>query len=122
MGCGSGRFLERLQESGWEVEGVEPANVPAQRCRDRGLNVHLGHFESLKLDDESFDAVFAWMVIEHLHDPAAALREIHRLLKPDGTVAGGLLVFIDDAATVPDRDLALNNASTITLLTAISGG
>ncbi len=44
------------------------------------------------------------------------------LLKPDGTIAGGLLVSIDDVVAVPDRDLPLNANSTITLLTAISGG
>jgi len=44
------------------------------------------------------------------------------LLKSDGTIAGGLLVSIDDEAVVSERDLALDAGSTITLLTAISGG
>ncbi len=84
VGCGSGRFLERLQECGWDAEGIEPAEVPASRCRERGLRVHVGGFESLKSAGDRFDAIFAWMVIEHLHDPAAALREMRRLLKADG--------------------------------------
>ncbi|NOZ39567.1 MAG: MoaD/ThiS family protein [Planctomycetes bacterium] len=44
------------------------------------------------------------------------------LFKPDGTIAGGLLISIDDEAAVPDPDLALKAGSTVTLLTAISGG
>jgi SAM-dependent methyltransferase len=32
----------------------------------------------------SFDACFAWMVVEHLHDPLATLREVRRLLRDDG--------------------------------------
>jgi SAM-dependent methyltransferase len=31
-----------------------------------------------------FDACFAWMVVEHLHDPLATLREMRRLLADDG--------------------------------------
>lgn len=84
VGCGSGRFLQKLRESGWDVTGIEPAERPARRCRERGLHVHTGTLESVHLDSASFDAVFAWMVVEHLHDPAAALREMRRLLKPDG--------------------------------------
>ena len=44
------------------------------------------------------------------------------LLKPDGSIAGGLLVSIDEVVAVSDRDLPLSANSTITLLTAISGG
>ncbi|MGD9855724.1 MAG: class I SAM-dependent methyltransferase [Planctomycetaceae bacterium] len=84
VGCGSGRFLDQLQASGWEAEGIEPAEAPARRCQERGLNVHIGDLESVKLDAGQFDVVFAWMVVEHLHDPEAALREMRRLLKSDG--------------------------------------
>lgn len=84
LGCGSGRFLERLVAAGWDAVGIEPAEAPARRCRERGLNVHIGDLTSAKLDDASFDAVFAWMVIEHLHDPLAAILRVRRLLKPQG--------------------------------------
>ena len=35
----------------------------------------------------SFDAVFAWMVVEHLHDPVATLRFARELLKPGGILS-----------------------------------
>ncbi len=44
------------------------------------------------------------------------------LLKPDGSVAGGLLVLIDDAAAGADCELAIADGATVTLLPAISGG
>jgi SAM-dependent methyltransferase len=37
------------------------------------------------LPDAEFDAVFAWMVVEHVHDPPGTLKRILRLLKPAGT-------------------------------------
>ncbi len=84
LGCGNGRFMELLNEQGWETEGIEPAETPARRCIDRGLNVRLGEFEAMALDDGVYDVVFAWMVIEHLHDPALAICKIREVLKPEG--------------------------------------
>ena len=86
LGCGAGGYLDRLREAGWQVEGVEPADAPAARCRARGLSVRTGGVETAVLDPESFDLVVAWMVIEHLHDPAAALRQIRTWLRPGGTL------------------------------------
>ena len=38
----------------------------------------------LPFADASFDIVTAWMVVEHIDDPAFYAREIHRILKPGG--------------------------------------
>lgn len=84
IGCAHGGFLDRLRKEGWQVQGVEFSAEAAQRAAARGLEVHVGTLESAELPGEQFDAVFLWMVLEHLHDPAATLREIRRVLKPDG--------------------------------------
>jgi SAM-dependent methyltransferase len=34
--------------------------------------------------DETFDVVFSWSVFEHVEQPIAMLREVRRILKPDG--------------------------------------
>jgi molybdopterin converting factor small subunit len=60
------------------------------------------------------------VVLDEIAQQHADVRDY--LLKPDGTIAGGLLVSIEDVVAVPDRDLPLSANSTITLLTAISGG
>jgi len=85
FGCGSGRYLDQLQAAGWQVEGIEPADEPARRCRERGLAVTTGSIEAAALQERSYDLIVAWMVVEHLHDPAAVLRQIRTLLKPGGT-------------------------------------
>lgn len=86
IGCGSGRYLQKLQQAGWEAEGIEPAAAPSARSRQRGLAVRTGGLEDFQLADDHYDAVVSWMVLEHLHDPAAALRKIHRTLKPTGAL------------------------------------
>ncbi len=86
LGCAGGRFLEILRRQGWQAEGLELAEAPVAEARRRGFRVHQGAFRPGLYEAASFDAVFAWMVLEHLHDPPGALREIHRLLKPGGRV------------------------------------
>jgi len=84
LGCADGRFLERLAREGWEAEGIEPAEEPARRTQARGLTVHFGRLEPGAFPAGSFDAVFAWMVLEHVHEPLATLREIRRVMKDSG--------------------------------------
>jgi ubiquinone/menaquinone biosynthesis C-methylase UbiE len=46
-----------------------------------------GDVYSLEFEDGSFDVVHAHQVLQHLSDPVAALREVHRVLAPGGTLA-----------------------------------
>jgi SAM-dependent methyltransferase len=84
LGCSDGRFLEELRGAGWDAVGVELSAEPAQRARQRGFTVHQGMLEPGMFPAGGFDACFAWMVVEHLHDPLATLREMRRLLADDG--------------------------------------
>ena len=84
LGCSDGRFLEELGRAGWDAVGVEPSVEPARRAQQRGLAVHDGTLQPGMFPAGSFDACFAWMVVEHLHDPLATLREVRRLLAEDG--------------------------------------
>jgi SAM-dependent methyltransferase len=90
IGCATGQFLAYLRDTArWQVLGIEPSESAARYARDTfRLEVHCGDVRSAHLPDQSIDAVTMWDVLEHLHDPCAELREIRRILKPDG-----LLVF-----------------------------
>jgi SAM-dependent methyltransferase len=85
IGCAGGAFLETLRARGWRVTGVEPSAAAARQAQQKGFDIHVGTFESAALPDAQFDAVFAWMVVEHVHDPPGTLKRILQLLKPGGT-------------------------------------
>lgn len=85
VGCGSGEFLVKMRELGWDVLGVEPDPEAARVTRERfGLPVIVAPLEEAGLLNNSFDAITMHHVIEHVHDPIAILRECARLLKPGG--------------------------------------
>jgi SAM-dependent methyltransferase len=84
LGCATGTFLKKLRDAGWNARGVEPVAPAATVARREGFDVHVGTLESAACSNSTFDAVFGWMVIEHLNDPRSALREMGRMTKPDG--------------------------------------
>jgi len=86
VGCGNGDRMAEFEARGWQVQGQEIDPTAAGQARARGLRVHLGDLESSGFAPESFDAVTANHVIEHVHAPVALLRECRRLLKPGGTL------------------------------------
>ncbi len=89
VGCSSGAFVWIAERMGFRAEGVEPAEKPARAGRERGLTIHSGFLEELRLPRSSFDAVTLFEVIEHLDKPTALLDECHRLLKPGGILVVG---------------------------------
>jgi 2-polyprenyl-3-methyl-5-hydroxy-6-metoxy-1,4-benzoquinol methylase len=91
IGCATGTFLLEMQKQpGWTLTGLEPDAGAAEAARANGLQVIHSSLDELELPDASFDAVTMWDVLEHLHDPSAALGKIHRLLKPGGVLVARL--------------------------------
>jgi SAM-dependent methyltransferase len=84
VGCGSGDFLLGMQERGWQVHGLDISPEAVALARQNGLDVFLGQLFEAPFEDHSFDLVTMWDVLEHLHDPAAYLAQLARLLKPGG--------------------------------------
>lgn len=84
IGCGNGRYLLRMQELGWQVEGVEFNATAVNICRQHQLQVFHGELEDAGLPENSFDLISARHVIEHVADPDAFIEGIVRLLKPGG--------------------------------------
>lgn len=87
IGCACGFLLLAAQRRGFDAEGVEMSEWASGVARDQhGLRVHTGRLEDQGFEDDSFDVVVLADVIEHLTDPRATLREIHRITRPGGRV------------------------------------
>lgn len=86
VGCGTGLNLQRLKQYG-DAQGVDMSTEALEFCRQRGVNnVILHEADELPFEDESFDLVTAFDVIEHIDDDSAALREFKRVIRPGGTL------------------------------------
>ena len=85
LGSGAGLFVRHALARGWEVHALEPAAPPAARlARDPRIHVHRGQAEAIDVAPGTFDAVFAWMVVEHLENPRTVLRKVAAALRPGG--------------------------------------
>ncbi len=87
VGCHIGVMIELAQGRGWEAWGVEPSTWAAEQARSRGLHVLTGTLGEARLEDNYFDVVTMWDVIEHLTDPTAEVCNVLRVLKPGGVFA-----------------------------------
>jgi 2-polyprenyl-3-methyl-5-hydroxy-6-metoxy-1,4-benzoquinol methylase len=92
VGCATGEFLEVMQRRGWTAAGIEPNPAAAARARERFASdiVQGVPLEEAVLPEASFDLITLWDVLEHLVDPAAALRGLARSLRPTGLLALGV--------------------------------
>ena len=87
VGCGHGYLLAALRDLGWTVQGVELHDDSAAYGRKvLQLPIAVGELATLRFPAAAFDVVVFWHSFEHLPDPAAALREAIRVLKPGGLV------------------------------------
>lgn len=98
LDCGSGMGALTTSLAEWlapgEVIGIdrEQSQVEAARvwAKEKGVSnvrFEIGNIYDLPYPDASFDAVFAFTVLEHIREPLRALREMRRVLKSGG-VAG----------------------------------
>ncbi len=83
VGCGSGRYLDALRGAGARVVGIDLSagmlggvpSPPALMAADS---------QALPLTDGSLDAVMMMHMLYHVPDPAMAVAEAARVLRPDG--------------------------------------
>ena len=98
LGCGTGDAAERLAPVVAEVIAVdrEEAMLDASRKRLKEFNnirYVRGDLMNLSLESGSIDAATMMLVLHHLPEPASALAEASRVLRP-----GGVMLVVDMVA------------------------
>mgnify|MGYP000911688454 CR=1 FL=1 len=86
IGCGTGNFIQACKENGWLVKATEPdseaRNVGATRL---GSEI----FDSINapaIQDERFDIITMWHVLEHVHNLNEVVSWLHEHLNPNGKI------------------------------------
>jgi SAM-dependent methyltransferase len=90
FGCGDGKFLNRLQDRGWETSGIEPSTTVAF-LRHRRL--------TSPPQDGSFELVVLNHVLEHVINPLGLLRQLAGSLREGGV----LFVSVPRLDTLPQH-------------------
>jgi SAM-dependent methyltransferase len=88
IGAGIGKAMVALQRAGFDCYGIEPSasfrQAAIERMGVQEKRVQLAAVENAAYPDDSFEFINFAAVVEHLADPAAALRKSVKWLKPGG--------------------------------------
>ena len=107
LGAGTGANLRHYPDAVTELVLTEPSEHMARRLREkvsadrRTAQVVVAPAEQLPFEDGHFDTVVGTLVLCTADDPAAALREVARVLRP-----GGRLLFVEHVRAEDDAKLA----------------
>jgi SAM-dependent methyltransferase len=87
IGCRHGKTLGLMQERHKIVPfGIEPGENEAEQARQAGIDCFTGALEEYEPGERRFDHVQWFHVLEHVHEPLAALLKLRALLEPGGTL------------------------------------
>jgi len=95
VGCGVGFSTQRIrnllpENVSLEASEYVAAMLPMARENNPGITVTEESVYETKHDDDTFDVIFLLEVMEHLDYPEEALKELSRILKPDGYLVIGV--------------------------------
>jgi len=91
IGGGTGNYARALRAEGWDPVVVDRQPEMLARAAAKGLETIEADARRLPLADASVDAAMLVSMLHHVEDPAAALAEAQRILRPGGRLA--LMVF-----------------------------
>lgn len=88
-GCGAGLAMQLAEKRGARPTGIDAAAGMLSVAWERlpRADVRHGELEELPFDDDVFDAAVAFDSLAYVEEPAAALRELHRVVRPGAPVA-----------------------------------
>lgn len=91
IGCGKGSFLDKCKEIGAKCFGIELNKEAVKICTNKDLNVKNINIEDYDQDENNtFDCLCAFQVLEHLPDVKSFIINAERLLKTGGKLIIGV--------------------------------
>lgn len=90
IGSATGEFLNIFKKKKWDVYGVEP-NENARNYAKNNYNINAGDEEVItKFEQQKFDVITLWHVLEHVASINDRIQEIKRVLKKNGILVVAL--------------------------------
>lgn len=87
IGGGTGNYALALAQENWEPVVIDRSPEMLALAAQKGLATLTAAADHLPLDDQSFDAAILVSMLHHVSDPAGALTEARRILRPGGRMA-----------------------------------
>ncbi len=87
VGAATGHFVGLAEEADWQAQGIDISAHGVALGKKKGLRMERATLDDFASNEESFDVMTLWDVIEHLPDPFAALDRCKVLLKTGGVLA-----------------------------------
>ncbi|WP_436517875.1 class I SAM-dependent methyltransferase [Ekhidna sp. To15] len=86
LGCGEGRGVELLAPLADSYIGIDKIKAVIENLEKQYPDYKFmsGVFPPFPFEDDSFDTIVTFQVIEHVKDDEGFIKEIHRVLKPGG--------------------------------------
>jgi 2-polyprenyl-3-methyl-5-hydroxy-6-metoxy-1,4-benzoquinol methylase len=90
IGCGKGEFMH-LASSFFDVRGMDYSRYATRNASsDITSRVRYGNIEEEDLNQEAYDAIAAFNVLEHLRNPALVTMKIFQSLRAHGVLIGSV--------------------------------
>ena len=90
IGAGIGKCMIALENSGFDVFGIEPSEKFYQKAIEtmkiKNTKIKNCSLEEFEFQNNSFDFITFGSVLEHLYDPCGSLKKAIDLLKPKGLI------------------------------------
>jgi 2-polyprenyl-3-methyl-5-hydroxy-6-metoxy-1,4-benzoquinol methylase len=86
IGCGYGFLLKLLEKENWDVYGADISQKALKEAvKNSNATLKKMNIErELKFEENVFDIITMFDLIEHLNSPYISLKNVKRLLKPGG--------------------------------------
>ncbi len=83
IGAGTGHFGGLAIKKSWTVTGIEPNESARKLASEKGISFV---DDIQNLERNSFDVITMWHVLEHVPDLEEQIKQLKRVLKPEGTL------------------------------------